>query len=110
MPVIPTPTISAISRTSFCPPWTREPRRCSTTCVYGACLTGLCSSGWGNLVELPRSTRRLAAIGAYPLRGRVYTPADICATVYDCMGIDYRATVIDQVGRPLRINEGKPMS
>jgi uncharacterized protein (DUF1501 family) len=49
-------------------------------------------------------------IGAYPLRGRVYTPADICATVYDSMGIDYRATVIDQVGRPLRITEGKPMS
>jgi uncharacterized protein (DUF1501 family) len=49
-------------------------------------------------------------IGAYPIRGRVYTPADICATVYDCMGIDYRATVIDQVGRPLRITEGKPMS
>jgi hypothetical protein len=49
-------------------------------------------------------------IGAYPIHGRVYTPADICATVYDCLGIDYRATVIDPVGRPLRITEGTPMS
>ncbi len=47
--------------------------------------------------------------GAYPVQGRVFTPADICATIYDCLGIDYRAEVIDPLSRLLRICEGKPM-
>jgi uncharacterized protein (DUF1501 family) len=47
--------------------------------------------------------------GAYPLRGRVFSPADICATIYDCLGIDYRAEVVDPLGSPRRICEGKPM-
>jgi hypothetical protein len=48
--------------------------------------------------------------GAYPVRGRVFTPGDICATIYDCLGIDYRAEVIDPLGSPRRICEGKPMA
>jgi uncharacterized protein (DUF1501 family) len=47
--------------------------------------------------------------GAYPVQGRVYTPADICATVYHCLGIDHRAMVTDPTGRPLRITTGEPM-
>jgi hypothetical protein len=48
-------------------------------------------------------------IGAYPVSGRVFTPADICATIYDSLGIDYQAEVVDQVGKPMRITQGRPM-
>jgi uncharacterized protein (DUF1501 family) len=47
--------------------------------------------------------------GAYPVHGRVFTPADITATVYDCLGINPRTTVVDPQGRPLRLTEGTPM-
>ena len=47
--------------------------------------------------------------GALPLRGRVFTPADICATVYHCLGIDPQSEVSDALGRPLRISDGRPM-
>ena len=49
-------------------------------------------------------------IGAYPAQGRVFTPADICATVYRCLGIDPHAEVADQAGRPLRLTQGEPMT
>jgi uncharacterized protein (DUF1501 family) len=48
-------------------------------------------------------------IGAYPAQGRVFTPADICATVYHCLGIDPHTEVTDQAGRPVRLTQGEPM-
>ncbi len=47
--------------------------------------------------------------GAFPLRGRVFTPADITATVYHCLGIDQHTELQDAQGRPLRITHGEPM-
>lgn len=47
--------------------------------------------------------------GAYPMRGRVFTPADICATAYQCLGIDPHTEVADPQGKPMRITEGNPM-
>jgi hypothetical protein len=47
--------------------------------------------------------------GAFPRRGQVYTPADICATVYHCLGIDYRTELQDVLGKPVRITYGRPM-
>jgi uncharacterized protein (DUF1501 family) len=49
-------------------------------------------------------------IGAYPAQGRVFTPADICATVYRCLGIDPHAEIADQSGRPMRLSQGEPMT
>lgn len=45
---------------------------------------------------------------AYPAEHQV-SPADIAATIYHCLGIDPRAHVIDQQGRPLVVNAGTPM-
>jgi uncharacterized protein (DUF1501 family) len=47
--------------------------------------------------------------GAYPVQGRVFAPADICATVYRCLGIDPHTEVTDPTGRPLPITRGRPM-
>jgi hypothetical protein len=47
--------------------------------------------------------------GAYPVRGRVCMPADLCATVYHCLGIDHKAEMIDQIGRPLPLTRGEPV-
>jgi hypothetical protein len=47
--------------------------------------------------------------GAFPHDGRVFTPADITATVYSCLGIDPHTTIVDGLGRPLRITTGEPM-
>jgi uncharacterized protein (DUF1501 family) len=47
--------------------------------------------------------------GAYPVQGRVFAPADVCATVYQCLGIDPHAEVTDPAGRPLPITRGLPM-
>jgi uncharacterized protein (DUF1501 family) len=48
--------------------------------------------------------------GSYPIQGRVFSPADLCATIYQCLGIDPHTEVIDPLGRPLRISTGTPMS
>jgi uncharacterized protein (DUF1501 family) len=48
-------------------------------------------------------------IGAYPSRGPIVTPADLCATVYHCLGIDYRREMTDQGGRPLPLSRGEPV-
>jgi uncharacterized protein (DUF1501 family) len=48
-------------------------------------------------------------VGAYPIHGRVCTPADLCATVYHCLGIDHTAEMIDQLGRPLPLTRGEPI-
>ncbi len=47
--------------------------------------------------------------GAYPLRGRVCTPADLSATVYHCLGIDHKREMTDQTGRPLPLTRGEPI-
>ncbi len=44
--------------------------------------------------------------GAYPVQGRVCTPADLCATVYHCFGIDPKQEVKDSGGRPLPLSRG----
>jgi uncharacterized protein (DUF1501 family) len=53
-------------------------------------------------VVLGQSDRR----GAYPMRGRVCWPGDLCATVYQCLGIDPEAEMVDQTGRPLPLTRG----
>jgi len=45
---------------------------------------------------------------AYPAEHQVH-PADIAATIYHCLGIDPRAHVSDQQGRPLVLSAGQPI-
>lgn len=45
---------------------------------------------------------------AYPAEHQV-SPADIAATIYHCLGIDPRAHVNDQQGRPLVLSSGTPI-
>jgi hypothetical protein len=44
----------------------------------------------------------------YPAEHQV-SPADIAATIYHCLGIDPRAHVTDQQGRPLVLSAGNPI-
>jgi hypothetical protein len=55
---------------------------------------------------LGQSDRR----GAYPVRGRVCSPADLCATVYACLGIDLATEMTDQTGRPVPLTRGTPVA
>jgi hypothetical protein len=48
--------------------------------------------------------------GAYPIRGRVCSPADLCATVYHCLGIDPKVEMNDQLGKPIPLSRGEPIS
>jgi len=54
---------------------------------------------------LGQSDRR----GAYPVQGRVCTPADLCATVYHGLGVDLSKEMIDPGGRPLPLTRGTPI-
>jgi uncharacterized protein (DUF1501 family) len=45
---------------------------------------------------------------AYPSTNPV-SPADLAATLYHCLGIDPRAHVTDQQGRPLVVSVGNPI-
>jgi hypothetical protein len=45
---------------------------------------------------------------AYPSTNPV-SPADIAATIYRCLGIDPRAHVVDQQGRPLVVGVGNAL-
>ena len=56
-------------------------------------------------VVLGRSDRH----GAYPVQGRVCRPADLCATVYACLGINPATEMVDQSGRPLPLSRGEPL-
>ncbi len=47
--------------------------------------------------------------GGYPVRGRVCTPADLCATVYHLLGIDHHAEMTDQSGKPTPLTRGEPI-
>jgi hypothetical protein len=49
-------------------------------------------------------------IGAYPVRGRVCRPGDVCATIYHCLGIDHEAEMTDQTGRPVPLTRGEVIS
>jgi hypothetical protein len=40
------------------------------------------------------------------VKDRPVSPADVCATVYQCLGIDPDTTVPDRAGRPVAINQG----
>jgi hypothetical protein len=40
------------------------------------------------------------------VKDRPIRPADICATIYQCLGIDPDTTVPDRAGRPVAINQG----
>ena len=40
------------------------------------------------------------------VKDRPVSPADICATIYECLGIDPDMTVPDRSGRPVAINQG----
>jgi hypothetical protein len=56
-------------------------------------------------IVLGRSDRR----GAFPVEGRVCAPSDLCATVYRCLGIDRRADMADQTGKPVALTTGQPI-
>jgi hypothetical protein len=45
---------------------------------------------------------------AYPSTNPV-SPADLTATIYHCLGIDPRAHVTDQQGRPIAVSTGSPV-
>lgn len=67
---------------------------------YSVLLTG---GGVRSGLVLGQSDRQ----GAYPSQGRVCTPADLCATVYHCLGIDPKHAVVDSGGRPLPLSRGE---
>jgi uncharacterized protein (DUF1501 family) len=69
---------------------------------YSVLLTG---GGVQPGVVLGQSDRN----GAYPVQGRVCTPADLCATVYHCLGIDLSREMVDPGGRPLPLTRGTPI-
>ena len=43
---------------------------------------------------------------AKPWRSRPVSPADVCATVYQCLGIDPDMAVYDRSGRPVPVAQG----
>jgi hypothetical protein len=47
--------------------------------------------------------------GAYPVHGRVCGPADLCATLYRCLGINHEQEFTDRTGRPLPLTRGTPI-
>jgi uncharacterized protein (DUF1501 family) len=49
------------------------------------------------------------AIGAFPAREPA-SPADLAATIYSAVGIDPRSELRDELGRPLVINDGRPIA
>jgi uncharacterized protein (DUF1501 family) len=67
---------------------------------YSVLLTG---GGVRPGIVLGQSDHR----GAYPIQGRVCTPADLCATVYHCLGIDPKREMTDPGGRPLPLSRGE---
>jgi hypothetical protein len=69
---------------------------CYTIVLAGAGVRSGCAHG---------SSDRSAA---YPATHQV-SPADIAATIYHCLGIDPRAHVTDQQGRPLVVSSGTPI-
>ena len=48
-------------------------------------------------------------IGAYPT-SRPYTPADLAATIYSCLGVDPATELRDRFDRPIRLCDGEPIA
>ncbi|HEY7314750.1 MAG TPA: DUF1501 domain-containing protein [Gemmataceae bacterium] len=69
---------------------------------YSILLSG---GGVRSGVVLGRSDRN----GAYPVQGRVCTPADLCATMYHALGINLDQEMTDLGGRPLPLTRGAPI-
>lgn len=46
------------------------------------------------------------AIAAYPLT-RAWSPADVCTTIFDALGVDHGATLVDPLGRPNHLLNGQ---
>lgn len=44
--------------------------------------------------------------GAYPVQGPICSPGDLCATIYQCLGIDPRQTMTDPQGKPMPLAHG----
>ena len=40
------------------------------------------------------------------VRDNPVSPADVCATIYECLGIDPEMTVQDRTGRPVPVAQG----
>jgi len=40
------------------------------------------------------------------VKDRPVSPADLCATIYRCLGIDPHSTVPDRIGRPVPVAQG----
>jgi uncharacterized protein (DUF1501 family) len=49
------------------------------------------------------------ASAAYPLT-RPWSPADICTTVFNALGVDHQATLTDPLGRPHHLLNGNVIS
>ena len=45
-----------------------------------------------------------------PRWDEVFTPSDLAATIYHCLGIEPRTEVHDQSGRPFFISSGNPIA
>jgi hypothetical protein len=51
------------------------------------------------------SDKQAAFVKDHPVR-----PADVCATIYECLGIDPDMPILDKGGRPQPVaQEGKPI-
>src|SRR5262249_54069595 len=48
--------------------------------------------------------------GAYPVQGRVRTPADLCATIYHHLGINPHQEMHDQTGKRMPLTKGEVMA
>ena len=72
---------------------------------WGSCSTTLLAGGGIRGGQLWGASDKTAA---FPARDAV-DPIDIQATMYHCLGIDPRAHVTDQQGRPFVVSSGKPI-
>ena len=46
------------------------------------------------------------ATASYPV-SRAWTPADVCTTIYNALGVDDHAELLDPLGRPNRLMNGE---
>ncbi len=72
---------------------------------WSFCYSVLLAGGGIRGAQVHGASDRAAA---YPATHPV-SPADIAATIYHCLGIDPRAHVTDQQGRPLVVSAGQPV-